>query len=1641
MYHRIGLYLIVLGCYAVVFVGSGIERVDARQVNALACMQTNEVPVLDAILDDACWQATASARGFSQLGTGGYQLATRQTQARFAYDAAFLYVAVECFSSGQNEIIAKPTNRDGPVFDSDCVEIFLGSDTNGASDANGTNGIKDDGYTHYVINALGNYYDARDNDRTWDSKITVATRRYDDRWVLEAAIPFSELEKRSPQSGDTWTFNVAREHRHLDQPVAFSTWSTLGGSSFHTPRDFSLLRFFNKTIPNELRQVTNVRKPLTPGFKPLDDGDSTYAWKLSPHATRQAEVYLSDVYIVRSDRRGLIASQAMNDFPLQGARVQVSVDAKGTQGATLGMIARYETEDGQVSEFPMFWDQALADRFTRTPYTITFPPNAHRLLAIDLHHSNGLGEVYCRHVNLDVLSDAYDGIKDPTDTMADYRIPVGEPAPSIDAIPWAPSLPGGPIRALVIIESRIQRGAEELAQRLDMEYELVWLSQGSYFSYDAQQINARLRRETTPYDVILASGDIEDRALIRILEKNIASGTGMICLAGEKGWSALQQRLTWLADTHRLDVNQKPEVLKFVPWEYFPTVPDNYIEGVNPSEPAIKSLGISTYQKGRVVSLVYGSPAGIYDGLLPHVGLNRTSLAHWWEYNYSLLAKLILFASGREPVAKITDINVAPSQDRIHVTIAANGDTAGNLTVQWPTYAGESQKEIQVIPVKVLGEGSATATIEVPAEIRNMHGMHVANIFLTNDDQETLDWATTTWDVHSSIRMATPNPFDNWESQDGSSLQGIIHIHDDRHDSSRPKPNTLHVQMCLVDANGRLVWEQTKLVVLDKSGKTKVVVMPSIDRSVTLGHELVVTLRDADGVVDGVVDCRRWPIHVAGLWDEHLDDFRAGLYGDFYRRTHTDDVFTHWVQTMGFDFVVEQGEFQDAPRLNMPWYDSGVAISAFHHRKGVVAESQRQPCLSDPEAFAEIQQKAVRSAGRSLQSGALLISMADEAELVKDGLVELCYGPHCRDAFRVWSQKKYQQLDRLNDQWGTALQTWKEVEPVTAEHARQRGEYSQWVDFRTFMEDVWVGAYVKIKGAILEKYPKARISLSNPFYLNPFSGSDHEKLSRHEDFFGKYMRPDLIKEYRSFNSSALMQTHWGYLEDIDSCRWYPWYFAFHGGDLMNFYDCVSHRSNYDLFDGTYRHTRRSQAIVDVQQDLTHGVGKILHDATPAKNQVAVLYSQNSMKVAWIESDAKVGQEIWDHRVMEKLPVSNSFALFTKTMASVKFMIKETGLQPDFITPNMIMNGKLNDYRILILPGSLALSDEALEVLAAYVKAGGTVVAGMRTAMFNEDGKRMPSREVFERLFGLQRVNDGYTTRPARVVFAKTKASHSDRSLVEITSSAHENIKQTTADIIAGYDNETPAITVNQYGTGRAIYLNLFAGPSLALQHITREILEIAGVEPRVGLSRDGVRPLGYETFEWEREAVTYVCLLRDMAPQGKTKSVWFGPEFHQAISSQEQIHVTLAQRVHVYDVRQGEYLGLRDTLDIAFAPGEAKVFALLPYGVADIQVNRFGRNVFVQGDSVSFRINVEAKDGSPLADHVVRIEIRDSDNRIVSNYSRNILAENGVYSGAIPLALNDKPGVWTMQVTDVISGMSSISKFDVTSRPSSINPR
>jgi len=84
-------------------------------------------PVIDGIISEGEWTAADTALDFIQMEPRKGMPATEPTTAHLLFDNQFIYVAMICYHSNTDEIVARIQQRDELSKNDDIITVLLGS--------------------------------------------------------------------------------------------------------------------------------------------------------------------------------------------------------------------------------------------------------------------------------------------------------------------------------------------------------------------------------------------------------------------------------------------------------------------------------------------------------------------------------------------------------------------------------------------------------------------------------------------------------------------------------------------------------------------------------------------------------------------------------------------------------------------------------------------------------------------------------------------------------------------------------------------------------------------------------------------------------------------------------------------------------------------------------------------------------------------------------------------------------------------------------------------------------------------------------------------------------------------------------------------------------------------------------------------------------------------------------------------------------------------------------------------------------------------------------------------------------------------------------------------------------------------------
>jgi hypothetical protein len=248
--------------------------VSAQKVNdefILYCNRAAEEIDIDGVLEETTWLNADVAKDFHMIQPMDTALAEARTEVRVAYDDKNFYMAAICYITGRDAIIVESLKRDFSFNANDnffCVIDPFNDLTNGFS---------------FGSNAVGAEWDGQQSDGgrinlNWDNKWKSKVRIYEDRWILEAAIPFKTL--RYKKGIESWGINfsrldLARNEKSAWAPVPrqfpSSTLAFTGNMIWDEPpppagTNISLIPYVRASTTKNNEEGTPVKNDFEAGF-------------------------------------------------------------------------------------------------------------------------------------------------------------------------------------------------------------------------------------------------------------------------------------------------------------------------------------------------------------------------------------------------------------------------------------------------------------------------------------------------------------------------------------------------------------------------------------------------------------------------------------------------------------------------------------------------------------------------------------------------------------------------------------------------------------------------------------------------------------------------------------------------------------------------------------------------------------------------------------------------------------------------------------------------------------------------------------------------------------------------------------------------------------------------------------------------------------------------------------------------------------------------------------------------------------------------------------------------------------------------------------------------------------------------------
>ncbi len=1518
------------------------------------------------------WSTATRLGPLLKIGQQAASAASANHTVRLLQDQEWLYLAYELDLPDAYPWKNEGNGRDQAVYKGDSVECHL----------QGTDGRR----LQIIVNQAGIIYDARDGDPEWNARVESASIREGKKHRIYLRWDKRDFLNEGPPIGMNFGVVLWRAgHAECYTVVPLR-------NSFLEKEPLIRVDFTRKTKT----EMSYALRTFTDSETTLEGQASSYRFPDQGFSLEET-AYLSGRHLLAAQEKR--EGRLLRKLPTGRSTGKNSILRLTWKGnSPVGMTAQVLDENGKaLASLPLLTlkkgEREQADYQWKLPDNL--PDNALLELSFTrLHRGFAILQLALESEGGDleerVLEETYASWRKPGRASIEWGEDDSMLSPTLTEKKVLFIIPSGDLEI------------ERLSRRYHLRPTIVFDRQGTLYRRSSTEptLARNIDGGLIEHGVIIASEPHD--ALRKAVERMIRAEIPLLIITSHPDlWQKMLK-----------EPRERPLPLTDVTKRYANLFPLKAFPPISRIGNATMISSIHTFGHSRPeVTLVGLNGRAPLRALLPPVEPAPAGYAGWQNDYYSFLAHLIRVNAEPLPALSIAH----DSERRTLLLQGASPNSTLNLHFYAAPETSISTSSPLLMEKRTLNIGTeATTTIPWPPALSEFVGKRIARIEIFDKQGKLVNWGSWV----SSSKEAVPLRTRLSESDDRTTIAVTI--------AKKESLAPLQLEVTSRDINRRLLDHQQVPIQASPSGETALTLKPNMQRSTTPGVIAALSLWNEDRT--RLLALREELLHSSYGSKPIMSDFHLGIHGDFFLRTETDQDYVKWFKKLGFESIMEGSHFSPSRELNMPWIHSGIAREIFtDHASG---NHQRRHSLNDPKVIELASRNALEGYEKARASEPMFTVFGDELELARDGAYEVDYSEGSIAAFREWLKERYPSLEALNKAWQRSYHQWEEIIPLREDEARAKGEIALWVHFRRFMEEVWYNAFREVRNTIQRKHPTAKLGLTNPFYLNPFSGENHYRSANEEDVLAKYFRPDLIKQYRSFGKGKSMQTWFGYYEAPDVCRFYPLWFAFHGGESVHFWNGVRSYSNYDLLDASGRETERSNAFLSSGKLLTDGAAAVLASFHPKPAPIGILHSQESMRVAYFKSSMKAKSAPWARHGLGKEPITNFFGEWTRSTFQWIEMVKECQLQPEFVD---LDHWKRQDERvppILCAPFLISVSDAQLQSITEWVREGGTLICDLAFATHDENGlPRDPSNSLLS-LLGLMELSTQpnierapvYSTGPQKVKLGYGRLHHS--------------LTVGEGNALAMIGDEVPAWIEHSVEKGKVLFLNFIPEITPPMIAHFREALGEHAKGNTQALDAEGNMLTGYEVFPFAHGNSRLFGILRDLEPLSEgAQSAWFpGPLYRKAVTPKESARIVFERPGHLYDVFKGEYLGWKEEVTLSFPSGSGHLLAVLDEAIGELSVAA-EREQYVAGETLLFEVGIGRSGGTPSAPCLIIMEVYGPDGAPLSAYRRKILVNEKTATISLPTALDEKEGRYRVTFREVMSGKTAQASYLISPAP------
>jgi len=449
------------------------------------------------------------------------------------------------------------------------------------------------------------------------------------------------------------------------------------------------------------------------------------------------------------------------------------------------------------------------------------------------------------------------------------------------------------------------------------------------------------------------------------------------------------------------------------------------------------------------------------------------------------------------------------------------------------------------------------------------------------------------------------------------------------------------------------------------------------------------------------------------------------------------------------------------------------------------------------------------------------------------------YGPADQTQFDAWLQARYRTLDNLNTRWTTAYwsQTYTNWSQIPIETTY--GNPGLLLSWKRFVSDTW-RSYQKNQLDVIRANADPRQFITTNM-MGFFDGYDHYTVSQDldlaswDDYVGSgQLNPanngaahDLTRGFLRKNF-WVMETQPGFVNwspdnnslDKGAVRAMAWLDVGHGADAVSYWQWRSALNGQEEYHGTLLGADGNPVplypeVAQIGADFAKA-GPALA-GTSVHSDVAILHSYDS---AWAIK--------WQRHNNAFDPIANLITYYGALRAHAHSI--------DIVNPSV----DLSQYKLVVAPALNLLTDQQAQNLIDYVRNGGHLVLGQRSAMKNADNGLQPERQPGPLVSLLGGRVEQYYALDTTVPVSGDWGSGTTKIWAELlsTSGPDTQVLMRYGKSNGWLDNQPAAIT-HKVGKGRITYIGA-ALEGDTLDAAAKWMLEDANVHPEFGALPPGI---------------------------------------------------------------------------------------------------------------------------------------------------------------------------------------------------------